>query len=108
MLLSNKSIVSLEEIREGSDLFCLTNHAACCRDAETGSGGVGVWYYPDNSEVPSSNNNGSSRDRAPSSVALTYSGSDVPPTGLYRCVIPDSNNQNVTLFAGIYQNGQGT
>ena len=47
------------------------------------------------------------RNRGRSFVALTYSGSSSPPSGLYRCVIPDSNGQSVTLYAGIYGNGRG-
>ena len=94
--MSNHSIVILEEIREGSDLFCLTNF-------DTGSSRVGSWYFPDWSEVPESGA-GLRRTQGRSYVALTYTMSlTPPPSGLYHCVIPDSNGQNVTLFAGIYQ-----
>ena len=106
-LLSNQSIVNLEEIEEGNVIFCLTNHSACCRNAETGSGGVGFWYFPDGSEVPAFGG-GFSRDRGPSSVALTYTSSPTPPpSGLYRCVIPDSNGESVILLAGVYGSHEG-
>ena len=105
-LVSNTSIVDLEGITGGSDLLCLTNTVACCRNAETGSGGVGAWFFPDGAIVPGSGR-GFSRDRGTSLVALTYASGSTPPSGLYRCVIPDSNGQNVTLLAGIYRRGQG-
>ena len=93
---SNQSIVSLEEIRGGSDLFCLTNSDTRCSR-------VGSWYFPDGSEVPESGD-GLRRIRGRSYAALTYTMSPTPPpSGLYRCVIPDSNGQNVILFAGIYR-----
>ena len=106
-LVSNQSIVNLEDITGGSDLLCLTNTATCCRGRDTGSTGVGFWYFPDGSVVPSDNSNGLSRDRGTSFVALTHSGSGSPPSGLYRCEIPDSEGQTVTLFAGVYRSGLG-
>ena len=99
--MSNQSIVSLEGIRGGSDLFCLTN-------SDRGSDRVGSWHFPDGREVPQSGNEGFVHNRGGSFIALTSSGSATPPSGLYRCVIPDSNNQEETLFAAIYRNGEGT
>ena len=57
-LLTNQSIIDLEDIRTGDDrLFCLTNTASCCRSRETpnGVGGVGFWYFPNRSVYPSGN-----------------------------------------------------
>ncbi len=110
-LMYNHSIVSLEEITSGSDLFCLTNTSACCRHTHTGSGPVGFWHFPNGDIVPNMQS-GVNVDRGPSYVALTYSTGSTPPRefppGLYSCVIPVSNHKNVTLFAGIYQSGRGT
>ena len=107
-LLSNNSIVDLEEITGGSDLFCLTNTTACCRHIHTRSGPAGNWYFPNGTEVPNDNSR-FSVDRGNSSVALTYSGMASPTTtGLYRCTIPTApNNRSVTLIAGIYGNMKG-
>ena len=99
-VVSNQSIVSLEGIRSGNDLFCFTN-------SDTASNRVGSWYFPDGSEVTQSGSDGFVRNRGRSFVSLTSSGSAISPSGLYRCVIPDSNGQEVTLFASIYQNGEG-
>ena len=96
-LLPNPSVVSLEGIRGGSDLFCLT---------DTGTGGPGSWQFPNGNEVPNSGS-GVRQYRGSSYVALTYSNSGTFPSGLYRCMIPDSRDQEVTLHAGIYQNGEG-
>ncbi len=97
--MSNQSIVNLEDIRGGSDLFCLTNY-------DTGSDQVGSWSTPDGNEV-SESGNGLIQNRGRSFVALSYSGFSSPSPGLYRCVIPDSGGQSVTLFAGVYGSGEG-
>ena len=68
---------------------------------------VGSWYSPDGNEVPMSGS-GLHRIRGISSVAVTYSSSaSLPSSGVYRCEIPDSAGQTVTLFAGLYRNGDG-
>ena len=98
--MSNESIVSSEEISGSDSLYCFTNY-------DTGSSGVGSWYFPDGREVPESGSDGFVHRRGRSFVALTPSGSATPPSGLYRCTIPDSNGQDVTLFAAVYGRGQG-
>ncbi len=105
---SNHGVVDLEEITNGSDLFCITNTTACCRGTNTGMMGArGFWYFPNGTEVLKIS--GFSRFRGTSFIALTKAigPTPSPPTGLYHCVIPDSNGQNVTLFAGIYPNEHG-
>ena len=105
---SNQSIVELEGITGGSNLFCLTNTTTCCRGVDTRSGAMGLWYFPDGTPVPDSGS-GLVQERGASFVTLTYTSSTIlPPSGLYRCVIPDSDGINITLFAGIYESGQGT
>ena len=108
----NQSIVDLEDISSGDGrLFCLTNTAACCRNADTESGGIGTWYFPDASELPgmAGHASGFDRDRGASFVALEFNGtsSSVSTSGLFRCEIPDVNGRNVTLLAGIYRDGEG-
>ena len=92
----NHSLVITDEFRKDIDLFCVTNY-------DVGSSGVGSWYFPNETEVPQSET-GLSQYRGRSYVALTHTNSlTPPPSGLYRCVIPDSSGVNMTLFAGIYQ-----
>ena len=99
----NNTIVDLEQIMGGSDLFCFTNTTQCCNDGNT----AGVWHFPNGALVPDSGS-GFSREAGTSFIALAYSSSlTQPPSGLYRCVIPDSAGQSVTLFAGIYGRGEG-
>ena len=105
----NYSIVDLEDITTGDGrLFCLTNTASCCRSRETPDRivGVGVWYFPDGTEVPGSSG-GYSRDRGASFVALSRGSSSNVATGLFRCEIPDVNGVNVTLIAGVYRSDEG-
>ena len=105
-LLANQS---LEDITTGDGrLFCLTNTASCCRASDTpdGVGGVGLWYFPDGTEVPGSGSR-FSRDRGTSFVALSRGSSSNVATGLFRCEIPDVNGANVTLIAGIYRSDEG-
>ena len=102
--MTNNSIVDLELITGGSDLFCFTNTTQCCNNGNT----AGVWHFPNGGVVPNSGS-GFNRDAGRSFIALTYSSSSIrPPSGLYRCVIPDSTGQSVTLLAGIYRSGEGT
>ena len=87
----NYSIVDLDDIITGDGrLFCLTNTDSCCRASDTpdGVGGVGVWYFPDGTEVPGSST-GFSRDRGTSFVALSRGSSSNVATGLFRCEIPE-------------------
>ena len=105
----NYSIVDLDDITTGDGrLFCLTNTASCCRASDTpdGVGGVGLWYFPDLTEVPGSCG-GFSRDRGTSSVALSHESSSNVATGLFRCEIPDVNGVNVTLITGTYRSDEG-
>lgn len=96
----NQSIVDSDEILlRNNDLFCLTN-------IDIESAGLGSWYFPDGREVPESGS-GFTLYRGPSYVALTSTSPGHSPTGLYSCIIPDSSGNNVTLFAGVYSNGQG-
>ena len=96
---SNQSIVSLEDVRQDRDVFCFTNY-------DTELSRVGSWYFPDGSEV-SGSGSGIIHNRGRSFVSLSYSGSGSSPSGLYHCVIPDSDGQDVTLLVGIYEIGQG-
>ena len=91
---ANQSIVDPDEIMPGNGLLCLTNF-------DTDSAAIGSWYFPDGREVPNSGS-GFIQTRGRTFVALTNFGSISSSSGLYRCTIPDSNDQNVTLFAGIY------
>ena len=106
-LLVNYNIVALEDITTGDGrLFCLTNTASCCGSTDTGSVGVGDWFFPNGTSVPPRDSL-LTRERGTSFVALSGRSSTNLPTGLYRCEIPDVNGEIVTLTAGIYRRDEG-
>ena len=85
------------------------NDALWCQSANTSSN-IGVWYYPDGTEVPLFD--GDFIDpSAPSPVfSKRFSGQIALARraglrgyeGLYRCVIPDENGMNQSLVVGAY------
>ena len=97
-----------------SGLHCNTDRNDCCKGSDNPNGGAqGHWYRPDESEVMSftiendgesilSNRHFFSRDRVTRIVRLNRYGS--PPMkdrGRFRCVIPNADGDNVTLFVNI-------
>ena len=114
MLYPNNSVVVLTDIGEAADiededtmtaLFCLTDLAACCRGADTGSDGVGEWVLAGQTEAVPANNAASSdspftRGRAPSAVLLNRRNNAVGPTGIFTCHIPDGSGPR-TAYIGI-------
>ena len=87
-----------------------TNDALWCQSANTASN-IGVWYYPNGTEVPLFDGNFDS-ESAPSPVfAKRYNGqialarklNIAGVEGLYKCVIPDENEVYQTLVVGAYR-----
>ena len=86
--------------------------ALWCQSANS-STNIGVWYYPNGTEVPLFD--GDFTDAlAPSPVfskrfsgqiALARRGPLAGYEGLYKCVIPDENGVNQTLVVGAYTDG---
>ena len=83
------------------------NDALWCQSANNNSN-IGVWYYPNGTEVPFGNLNDPS---APSPVfskklsgqiALARRDGLAGYEGLYKCIIPDENGVNQTLVVGAY------
>ena len=84
-----------------------TNDALWCQSANK-SAAIGVWYYPNGTEVPHGNFGDPS---APSplyskrffgQIALAREGNLSGYEGLYKCIIPDENGVNQTLVVGAY------
>ena len=105
----NNSIVTLEDIGEGSDaLFCMTDVTDCCQP-HLGRA-LGNWFFPNGTRVPSSGNQWDfHRTRGQSVVRLQRrrGGAD----GIYHCVIPvpqsDAEDVNQTIFIGVYTASTG-
>ena len=107
----NNSVVTLTDIGEGSkSLLCITNKINCCQRMGTLEV-QGNWYYPGNeTTVPSNGTRGQSgfyRNRDLSRIRLHRRDEIISPTGLFRCTIPDSSDQDQTIFIGIYSTGNG-
>ena len=86
-----------------------TIDALWCQSANTSSN-IGVWYYPDGTEVPLFDGDFTDPS-APSPVyskrfsgqiALARRGGLRGYEGLYKCIIPDENGMNQSLVVGTY------
>ena len=107
----NNSIVNVNDIGEGSkSLLCITNKINCCHRMGT-LDVQGNWYFPGNdSAVPSAGTDGQSgfyRNRDLSKVRLHRREGITSPTGLFRCTIPNSSDEDQTILIGIYSTGNG-
>ena len=77
------------------ELICHTDLVACCRGVDTGTVGIGEWYYPNRAVVPNrhAGNDFYRLKNSPQAIKLARrihsdgSGA-LGPTGLYCCVIP--------------------
>ena len=86
-----------------------TNDALWCQSANS-STNIGVWYYPNGTEVPLFDGDFTDAS-APSPVfskrfsgqiALARRAGLAGYEGLYKCIIADENGVNQTLVVGIY------
>ena len=85
------------------------NDALWCQSANS-STNIGVWYYPNGTEVPLFDGDFTNAS-APSPVfskrfsgqiALARRAGLAGYEGLYKCIIPDENGVNQTLVVGAY------
>ena len=99
--------MSLNEIGEESKaLFCLTNNTNCCRNQQYRR--VSEWFFPNSTKVmPQFMNGNIYRNRGNSNIRLHRRNNAMSPNGIFRCDIPDDDENNITLFIGVYaeQNG---
>ena len=65
---------------------------------------IGDWYFPNGSQVMTTNSNFHVLPLEGQIGLLRNTGIGAA-VGLYRCVVPDENNVDQTLWAGIYSNG---
>uniref|UniRef100_A0A1X7T7S2 Ig-like domain-containing protein n=1 Tax=Amphimedon queenslandica TaxID=400682 RepID=A0A1X7T7S2_AMPQE len=86
------------------------NDALWCQSANNGAN-IGVWYYPNGTEVPLTDNAFYDSNTNPSPVfskrfsgqiALARSGGLSGYEGLYKCIIPDENGVDQILVVGAY------
>ena len=86
--------------------------ALWCQSANNGSD-IGLWYYPNGTQVPLFTGNFGINNNAPSplfskrftgQIALARNRGLPKNEGLYTCIIPDENGVNQTLVVGAYGN----
>ena len=102
-LYPNNSVVTVTAIGSrftGPALYCLTPNTECCSSSVSGE-----WYLPDGTAV-SSSTTPFSRSQVPSAVSL-HRGSATPPSGVYRCEIPDASGTSQDIYVGMYPLGDG-
>ena len=88
-----------------------TNDALWCQSANSSSD-VGVWYYPNGTQVPlftGAFDNTSAPSplfskRFNGQIALARKAGLASFEGLYTCIIPDEYGVNQTLVVGVYTN----
>ena len=96
-------MVTLTDIGSGPSgppLYCLTPSTECC-----GSSVSGEWYLPDGTPV-SSSITPFSRSQVPNAVSL-HRNVITPPSGVFRCEIPDASGVRQNIYVGIYPQGVG-
>ena len=96
----NNSIIAINDLGEGENaLLCVTDNIACCKPP---NGLIqGQFYYPNNTLVRNqAQNDPLYRNRGPRVVRLNRRNDARPPTGVYRCEIPDSTGkiQNTSII----------
>ena len=95
---TNNSYIPITDIGNGNALLCVTNNTDCCGLPRR----AGEWFYPNGSTVRiRSAGDDFFRGRGFRAVHLYRLHSAMSPTGLYRCVVPDSNGVNQTLYVHI-------
>ena len=95
----------MDEIGVGAmSLLCFTNKLDCCGEVRMRSG---EWYFPNKSRVPVRNEGVIYRDRGASVVRLNWRNYPNPPTGVFRCQIPDMNDIMKNVYVGVYPRNTG-
>ena len=87
--------------------------ALWCQSANS-STNIGVWYYPNGTEVPLFDGNFTDESAASPVFSKRFSGQIALARrdglagyeGLYKCIIPDENEVNQTLVVGAYTDGR--
>ena len=92
-----------------SSLVCVTRNVntVCCRDAEGEN--VGEWHFPNGSIVPHDSVNPTSnftRSGFTHQVRLNRRNNASAPYGVYTCVVPDNENNEVNHTANITLSGK--
>ena len=91
----------------GPALYCLTPSIECCSNSETPNEATVIreWYLPDGRQLSSAGTT-FSREQVSSAVSLYLNGG-TPPTGVFRCEVPDASGKSQSIYVGIYPSTDG-
>ena len=109
-ILNNNSVVDILSIGDaetgGNPLVCTTQFTPCCAELFSRAGN---WYYPNGTKVPVMGTGYSfyrirrnSGDGVLGGALLNRRFGAMGPTGIYSCIMLDSNGVNQTLYIGLY------
>ena len=105
-LLSNNSMVLLDDIGEGSSaLYCLTDRELCCSD-EAGTQPRGLWFFPNGLVIDRFTHLNYYTSRGFSSIHLNRRSTATTSAGVYRCLLPDAANVLRTISAIVVDNSK--
>ena len=110
MIYSNNSLVNLNDMGvDDNALYCYTNLTTCCSSVDNmNRGGLGNWKFPNDTVLGDrSTLSIFFRTRATNAILLHRGSSATGPTGIYRCEVPDSQNDMQFVYFGIYDNNRG-
>ena len=107
-LISNNSLFSLDSLGDinatsSAPLLCITPLEPCCDTNRMGN-----WFSPESGDTPLGTSGTNATELFQSwgddqSVQLNRgSGVATIESGLYRCEVPDSDNNTQTLYVGVY------
>ena len=100
--LPNNSFVNITQLRAMTALQCHTDLETCC---DNNSGFNGDWFMPNGETIRTDGR--FTVSKLPHRIDLMYSGSSLPPSGLYRCDMPtvaanEMGNERQSIYVGLY------
>ena len=106
-LIPGNGLIRINEIGIAADaVICMTNKTKCCRSVDTGIAGLGTWEFPDGTGVvglqATPQETGFYRARNLRQVLLNRRNNASSPTGIFRCIVPDSNDKLLNFDIGVY------
>lgn len=102
-LIANNSILLIDDVGMALDgLICFTSKQNCC--SLNAGQELGQWLDPEEQEVDGVS---FSQDRGLSILTLNNLQASENDTGLFQCIVPDSQGVNRTLFVGLYDAMEG-
>ena len=106
MIIPDFSMIIADQFQSGDGSGDGIDDALWCQSGNNSSD-IGLWYYPNGTQVPLFPENHESpifSKRFTGQIALAKNVGIGGYQGLYTCIIPDENGVSQTLVVGIYTN----